>query len=138
VTHAVKVDVVLDAGETVAVGDLVLVEQDLVGALERWRNDESAALVVEGGKQNGRGGDLDRGCELRARRGAARDGYDVRGARFGKRLGFVVLLGGDEGVDAIGGGAIEGGVIAEPRRGDDDARFALLGDFVQARVSGAC
>jgi len=121
VTHAVKVDVVLDAGETVAVGDLVLVEKDLVGALERRGNDESAALVVEGGKQNRRRSDLWRGCEFGARGGAARDGDYVCG-RLGRgwdglQVSFetvvrvqVVLLG-DEGVDAFGGCAVSGGAI---------------------------
>jgi hypothetical protein len=60
-----------------------------------------------------------RGYELRAIGGAASD------LNWLRRLGFArVLLGGDEGVDAIGGGAIESGVIAEFGRGNDDARFA--------------
>ena len=49
--------VVLDAVEAVAVGDLVLVEEDLVRAFERARDDELAALVVERG-QDDRGGGL--------------------------------------------------------------------------------
>src|ERR1700722_8003647 len=99
VAHAVEIGVILDAGETVAIGDLVLVEQDLVRALERRRNDESAALVVESGKENGRGGD-DRWwwcwCELGTRFGVARDVHDMRRVRCAEPLGFVrMLLGGD-------------------------------------------
>ena len=48
-----EVFVVLDAVEAVAVGDLVLVEEDLVRTLERRRNDEAAALVIERGRMTG-------------------------------------------------------------------------------------
>ncbi len=49
--------VVLDAVEAFAVGDLVLMEEDLVRAFERAGDDELAAFVVERG-QDDRGGGL--------------------------------------------------------------------------------
>ena len=52
--HVEQIFVALDAVETVVVGHLVLVDEDLVGALERWRNDEVAALVVERGQNDRR------------------------------------------------------------------------------------
>ncbi len=54
--HEVNVVVVLDAIEAFAVGNLILAEQNLVRALERWGNDEAAALVVERGKNCRSGG----------------------------------------------------------------------------------
>ena len=47
VAHVQKIFVVLDAVEAVAVGDLILMDENLVRALERRRNDEAATLVVE-------------------------------------------------------------------------------------------
>src|SRR6202022_2625259 len=93
--HVEKIFIVPDAVEAIAVGYLILVDEDLVRASERWRNDEAAALVVEAGKGDwGCGGflhagqlrpwgvapcDADDGSWLRYRRGLAR-------GRSGRRL----------------------------------------------------
>ena len=47
-----QIFVVLDAVEAVAVGDLVLADENLARSLERRGNDEAAALVVERGKDD--------------------------------------------------------------------------------------
>jgi hypothetical protein len=55
--HIHEIVVILDAIETVAVGDLVLTQEDFARAFEGWRNDEAATLVVESGQDDGgRGG----------------------------------------------------------------------------------
>ncbi len=59
--HVQKIFVVPDAVEAVAVSYLVLMDEDFVRALERWRNDEAAALVVEAGQDDGGCGLLDTG-----------------------------------------------------------------------------
>src|SRR6266851_4868626 len=59
--HVQKIFVVPDAVEAVAVSYLVLTDEDFVRALERWRNDEAAALVVEAGQDDGGCGLLDTG-----------------------------------------------------------------------------
>jgi len=51
--HVEQIFFALDAVEAVVVGHLVLVDEDLVGAPERWRNDEVAALVVERRQNDG-------------------------------------------------------------------------------------
>jgi hypothetical protein len=56
--HLHKVFVVPDAVEAVAVSYLVLTDQDLARALERWRDDEAAALVIEAGQDDGGCGGL--------------------------------------------------------------------------------
>jgi hypothetical protein len=56
VPHACKIVVVLDAIQSIAIGDDVLADEDLMRSLERSRNDQAPALVVERGKDDwGRG-----------------------------------------------------------------------------------
>ena len=90
--------VVLDAVETVAVGDLVLAEQDLVRAFERRRHDETAALVVERGQQDWRGGDFLDGGQRWAICLRADSGYDCDGFVGWLLRGFVRLSAGVRGL----------------------------------------
>jgi hypothetical protein len=53
VAHVQEIFVVLDAVEAVAVGYLILTDEDLMRALEWPRNDEASALVVEAGQDDG-------------------------------------------------------------------------------------
>lgn len=84
--HALKVVVVLDAGETFVVGNQVLMHENLAAALERPGNNESA-VTVEAGKDDWL---LDRRSELIAR-GAKRRwrwlACGVRGAFAGCFVG---------------------------------------------------
>jgi hypothetical protein len=50
--HGGKILVVLDAVEAVVIRYLVLVDENIVGTLEGRRNDEAAALVVQGGQDD--------------------------------------------------------------------------------------
>jgi hypothetical protein len=52
--HVQKIFVVLNTIETIAVGYLILVNENLMGALERWRNDETAAFVIKTGQDDRR------------------------------------------------------------------------------------
>ena len=64
--HVEEVVVVADAVEALAVGDLVLADEDLVGAFECVRDDEVAALVVERGQDDGSGGGVFDALQLRS------------------------------------------------------------------------
>lgn len=52
VAHLQKISVIANAVETVAVSYEVLVDEDLVGAPKRRRNDETATLVIESGRED--------------------------------------------------------------------------------------
>jgi hypothetical protein len=43
-----QVVVVLDAAQAIAVSDLILADENFVGAFKRCGNDEASTLVVEG------------------------------------------------------------------------------------------
>jgi hypothetical protein len=79
--HLQNIFVVPDAVEAVAVSYLVLTDQDLVRALERWRDDEAAALVVEAGQDDGGCGRLFHAGQLGPWGVAPRD--TDYGSRFG-------------------------------------------------------
>jgi hypothetical protein len=52
--HLDEIGVVLNAIEALAVSNLILMQEDLVGTFQGWRNDEASTLVVEQWK-DGRG-----------------------------------------------------------------------------------
>jgi len=85
VAHVQEVIVVLNAAEAVAVRDLILVDENLVGAFEGWRDDETAALVVERRKDDRCGGCLFDAVQLRPFGGGADDADD----RDGRGCGLV-------------------------------------------------
>ena len=79
--HVGDVVVVLDAVESFTVGNLILPDEDLVGAFEWGGHDQAAALVVEGGEDERCGCGLFDGLKLRSDGGWADDADD------GNRLG---------------------------------------------------
>lgn len=89
--HEVDVVVVLYAIKAFTVGNLILAEQDLVRAFERWRHDETSALVVERGKNCRSRGYFFDGGQLRVVLIGANDVDDRRwlgdGVGLGLRLG---------------------------------------------------
>ncbi len=85
--HVQKIFIVLDAVEAVAVSYPVLTDEDLVRALERRRNDEAAALVVEAGQDDGGCGGLLGAGQLRPW-GVASGDADY-GNRFRYRCGLA-------------------------------------------------
>jgi hypothetical protein len=65
VTHVEEGVVVLDAVQAVVVSHKILVDEDLVGAFESRRNDETAPLVIERGQDDGGRGCIFDTLELR-------------------------------------------------------------------------
>lgn len=127
------VGVVLDAVESVAVGDLVLTEEDLVGAFEGWRDDEAAALVVEGGKKDWGGGCLLDGGERGALGGGADQAEDADGLVGCGLRGFGWGGGGRGGLEKVRGGGLLGGGVDAGDGGGDGVADRLV---VLAVVSG--
>ena len=78
-----NVSIILDPVEAIAIGHLVLSDQNLVGTLE-WRgNDETPALVVERGQNNGRRGDLLHAWKVRPFGSAPDDVHHWDGLGYG-------------------------------------------------------
>ena len=120
--------VVADAVAAVAVGHLILVEQDFVGAVERLGDDEVAAAVVEGrdpeGRQeDGRGGFLLNGLERECSgdRGAEDAVHVGEGGGGGVGSGCG-LFGGRRRWRGAGGGA-RAGLLARSTVGGGDGRL---------------
>ena len=83
IAHVEEVVVVLDAVQAVAVGHLILVDENLVGAFESGRHDEAATLVVERGQDDGGGGLVLDAFKLRLAGGWADDTDDGHGTSDG-------------------------------------------------------
>jgi hypothetical protein len=82
--HVAEIFVVLDAVEAVTVGDCVLAEKNFAGALERRRNDEAAALVIERGEDDWSGSLCFRAVQLGPGYRGPDDADDGDGLRRGR------------------------------------------------------
>jgi hypothetical protein len=52
VAHLQDIFVIAYAIETIPVSDLILMNENLVGPFERWRNNETSTLVIQAGQDD--------------------------------------------------------------------------------------
>lgn len=133
VAEVEDVIIVLDAVETIAVGNLVLTQQNLVGALQWAGDDEAATLVVERWQDDRCGGHLLHRGERRAigcRSNDTDDTYRLGGGLYGVADGgsgrWVFQMAGC--VDGSGVSLGGNGGVQEVRRGSLALRSSDAGD----------